>query len=337
MALNSTTLIVGDLHAKANNIETVDKVLTQCKKLALKCTRTVFMGDQVDTKGVIQSAVARLFVKHFQQWPGRVIMLVGNHDKDNVQGSTRYHSLEFLKLLKNVSIIESPSLDREFKELFLPYMTDETLARQVDILRTYGHLYNRIFIHNSTMGAVYGNGRGVQSNVNLQNIQCPIIAGHIHLHQTVGNVTYVGTPYTTSFGESDQEKHVALMDNHSGYLEYVKLEGIPQHRTVRIEVADQDDLNNLRIMARKDDLVRVVITKPHNLNLDTSVLKDRAAKIIIQNKRENLRLVQEEIAQVSSSVLHTTTDAIDKSNVDSINKENLHTKNKDIIKEVQDE
>jgi hypothetical protein len=54
--------------------------------------------------------------------------------------------------------------------------------------------------------------RGFDSDLKLKDFQCRTILGHIHKYLEDEHVTILGTPWSTNFGEADNEHYVGIME-----------------------------------------------------------------------------------------------------------------------------
>lgn len=61
------------------------------------------------------------------------------------------------------------------------------------------------------------------------------LLGHVHRPQSIGAVHYVGSPFQQNFGESGEEKHVAVVDLDTLHVEWVPMTGFPEYHDVDLE------------------------------------------------------------------------------------------------------
>lgn len=254
-------LIIGDIHCRKQSIDTVNEVLTKCSKLATKCDVTIFTGDVNDTKANLRSETVELLLSHFSKWPTPIIVYLGNHDYNNAMECTS-HSLEFLKLVDNVTLVEKPmEIDGDF---YVPYMPED---RFIEFMRNTNIAAKNIFLHQDMDWAKYNSGQltGSVIKADLFKDFNRVFVGHIHLAQEFGNIIYVGTPYTESFKESDEQKRVIVYDKSQDKVLSVPL-GVKQHTTYEYSIEKLEDLKeikkDLKSKITKDQIVRVFIHAP---------------------------------------------------------------------------
>jgi len=288
-------LIVGDIHSKKANLEVVDQVLTKCRKLAIKCDKTIFLGDMNDGKANLRSETVRQFKRHFKNWPNPIIILIGNHDLENPMNPEGEHSLEFLREFENIQIMDKPiwythehtGRTDDPKFLFIPYYPEERFLEAYSESREErftSDLYQEpqlLFLHQDMDFAKYSNGVQCHSNIraNMFSKHQRVFVGHIHLPQEFKNIVYVGTPYTESFKESDENKSVVIYDTETDKVMRVPL-GVRQHVTYTYTINALDDLKGVKVDLRKqikpNQIVRVIINVPEEIEtkIKRSLFKD---------------------------------------------------------------
>src|SRR5690606_30883778 len=67
-----------------------------------------------------------------------------------------------------------------------------------------------------------------------------VISGHFHKHQSNENLTYVGTPFSHSFGESNQTKVIGIYNIEEGRLE-LEQTTYRKHLTIEIDCDKQQE------------------------------------------------------------------------------------------------
>ena len=148
---------------------------------------------------------------------------------------------------------------------------------------------NLLITHPDIKSFDYGNGRVSTSGIDLEDINIfdEIIAGHYHLRQERGNLTYIGTPYTGSFGETDQEKFIMEIDTKT-YEKVWHKTNLPMHTTIDIDLnLESTEIANERIKELSEDSsligrVRVSGTDkkvaelvfPDNIKKEITILQD---------------------------------------------------------------
>ena len=102
-----------------------------------------------------------------------------------------------------------------------------------------------------------------------------VISGHFHKFQQKGNLTYLGTPFSHSFGESNQTKYIGVLDLESDDLKLIETE-FPKHIT---EVIDCDKCQDYDLSGYDpEDHIRIVLEgSQENINKtrSRSILESR--------------------------------------------------------------
>jgi hypothetical protein len=227
-------LIVSDLHLNDNDRDAyrhqfMRTLLGIIRKL--KPTALLILGDLCDAKDRHGAWLVNQVVEHIDScaFLCPVIILKGNHDYVDVDNPF----FQFLRHMEGVTWINNPEdFATIYKErvdaLFLPHTTNYKRDwAKLDFQR-----YESIFAHNTFDGADVGHGRrlsGIPTTIFPKGVR--VIAGDIHIPQTLGPVTYVGAPYTVDFGD-DYEPRLLLLDGKK--LTSIPVEG-PQKRLVVIK------------------------------------------------------------------------------------------------------
>lgn len=204
----SRCLIIGDIHATADSLDEVKRLLTYCSTLSLEYKAIpVFMGDQHHTHSVVNVEVINLFCKAFsckENWYRTPILLRGNHDIP--AGNDTIHSLIPYKY--DTVIIEAPIVIDNL--IFAPYCVD---PNKIIEFCNKNSTTPTLFCHMEVLGAQYDNGFYAKDGVD-QNLfpQKTIISGHIHTAATVGKTIYVGSPRWLTLSDANKEKQVVLAD-----------------------------------------------------------------------------------------------------------------------------
>ncbi len=167
-------------------------------------------------------------------------VLPGNHDMHDIEGRT---VLEMLADIEGVLVYRQPTWDRD--GLWIPYQ-----ATSDKFLKALARTPPRIppprnaFIHQGVLGAwMNGNIRN-DDGVPLQTFSTwnKVMSGHYHLHHTVGNVTYIGSPWETRADEAGQVKGFAQWDGQT-LLHHPRHWG-PRH--IKLDVTAPLNLTQLR-------------------------------------------------------------------------------------------
>lgn len=201
------TMVTGDIHLSDNDRDRYrHEFMTKMPKLLTKhkIERLIILGDLCEEKDRHPARLVNELVSCMTALAKvcPVIVLMGNHDyldRDNP-------FFRFLKRIRNITWIDTPKeIDGEW---FLPH-TDNWERDWGDL-----NLKNKVvFTHVTFDGADVGHGhkgRGVP----LSAVKgCQVFSGDIHVPQDLGNVTYVGAPYTVDFGDEYEPRVLILTDD----------------------------------------------------------------------------------------------------------------------------
>ena len=256
--------VIGDPHCKPDNLDKINKLFDIVEGLELPA---IWLGDFLDTKEVVRGKCLNLIFKRLKESKLDHTILVGNHDWFNLQ--CKAHSLEVLKDLPNVVVIDKPLHIEESKMSFLPYIHDpEELKKAIKGCYAGGV----VFGHFEFPGFDYGNGHICENGYSHKHLPTikTIISGHFHKFQQKDNVTYLGTPFSHSFGESNQTKYIGIFNSKTHKLELMETT-FPKHITfegVNLEdlQAFNDDCNYVRII-NNDPNIKIDKSQYPNLKI----------------------------------------------------------------------
>lgn len=249
--------VIGDPHCKPNNLSEMGTLFGIVEDTALP---TIWLGDLLDTKEVVRGKCLNAYLRYFRQSKLQHTILVGNHDYFNLE--CKDHSLEPLKELTNVFIVDRPVYMNEMGAVLLPYMHSPIALRAA--LAEFKEVKAKTLIgHLEVTGFDFGNGHICESGLILEDLKAfdLVISGHFHKFQKKENLVYLGTPFSHSFGESNQTKFIAILDSETQRLEY-SATPFPQHLTIEI---DADKVSTIRKVDTKNH-VRIILTgRPENI------------------------------------------------------------------------
>lgn len=240
--------IVGDPHAKPDNLDKINSLFDQIEDLGNPC---IILGDLLDTKEVVRGKCLNTYLKRIKNSKiERFYILVGNHDWFNL--NCEEHALEALESLSNVVLVDEPMLITT-NLAALPYIHDvNQLRSQLKELKG-----KNIVCHADIKGFDYGTGIVSKEGLDADELFFDfkqIISGHYHNYQSIRNITYLGTPFSHSFGESNQIKYLGIFDDSTGKLELLTM-GFPRHITLHVNC----DLGESSPGTPLNDYVRVIL------------------------------------------------------------------------------
>lgn len=224
----TTFTVIGDPHAKPDNLDKINTLFDMVEDLG---NPTIWLGDLLDTKELVRGKCLNTYLKRFSDSKLQHYVLVGNHDWFNLE--CQEHSLEAFKVLKNVKVVDT--LECIEGQWFAPYTQDIQALKEWT--KCVGN--RTLFCHADIKGFDYGNGLLSEEGAELADFKHTkrVISGHYHKYQEVGNITYLGTPFSHSFGESNQDKFIGIFDTKSNELKLIPTP-FPQHKTYEIDCGE---------------------------------------------------------------------------------------------------
>lgn len=232
----------GDMHFTPSSLELPSAVLGQmipvCKRLQIPM---LLNGDTLDTKAIIRGECANRLISILEDSEVFTIINTGNHDL--LHQKSKDSSLNFLR--PYATVVSKPMFVDQIDSYVIPYQ--DSLDTFQAILKDIPY-YSRVFIHQGIVGADLGHYVLDPSAVPKDMLaDYRVIASHYHKAQdikcgrprkgAVGLASYLGTPYTQSFGEAnDPPKGFAVLHDDG------TLERIPTHlrKHVIVEICKDD-------------------------------------------------------------------------------------------------
>lgn len=289
---NPKLVLISDIHFNINTIELASAALRQAFEISTEYkVPLIIAGDLHDTKASLRAECIDAIIKVIKEFPFEPIYaIVGNHDLLSEKSSG--HALGFLDPLINiVSVPEYTEYGMSEPLWLLPYY-NTSLELTLDLARIPKG--STIIMHQGVQEAYMGHY--VQDKTSLPKeffADYRVISGHYHRRQDiqcgpaqpghVGTFSYIGNPFTLSFGEAlDPPKGFRVLYD-DGSLEFVPT-NLRKHvvleyklgNTPVIPVINPEDLVWVKIIASKlelSELTRESIAKaiglPHlNFKLD---------------------------------------------------------------------
>lgn len=263
--------IVGDPHATLKSLDKINQLTVAIENLGLP---TIWLGDLLDTKEVIRGKCQNTWFNYFTASKLHHTIIIGNHDWFN--HDCEEHSLEGLKLLPNVTVIDEFTLRDNI--YFLPYIHDQEELKKLlkkipkDAV-VFGHFEIKSFD--------FGNGHICDKGMTTKSLTRfkRVISGHFHKYQQKDNFTYLGSPFSHSFGEVNQDKFLGRYALNEDKLELLPTT-FPRHVSYEI---DCDKTPVVTLMNNPNDHVRIILTGSQD-NID----KTKSLSTI----NENIKLIE---------------------------------------------
>ena len=238
------------------------------------------LGDITDSKDRHPAELVLRVVEEFRSLKrsinGDLIILQGNHD------FYTHQNLGFFCFLQELEgsikwLDESASFGGEHGPIieFVPFIRDP--AKQEEAILnaepySFGsHSKKYLFLHHTFNNALASNGQKMRGGMSSKH-PCleqynRVISGDIHVPQTLGYVTYVGSPYTIRFNDAFDPRLIVL-DTETDEMYDVHYPCIKRHC---VEVGSAGELNTS--LVRKGDQVKVKLNVPRSSILDIPDMK----------------------------------------------------------------
>lgn len=252
--------VLGDPHLKPENIDKIQTLFDIAEELG---NPVLILGDLLDTKEVVRSRCLNLVYDRLKRSRLQFTILVGNHDWHNLQCED--HSLRILSELPNTRIVDRPTRLKmgAHSALLMPYYHD---VAQFEAVLDSEEPCELLVMHQGVSGFDYGNGRIAEQEEGVIPLRLlkrfkKVISGHFHAYQEKGNLVFLGTPFSHSFGESNQEKYIGIFHEDSLELELIETP-FPRHVTIELACGEElaDSPLGAAINHRPRDLIRAVLT-----------------------------------------------------------------------------
>jgi DNA repair exonuclease SbcCD nuclease subunit len=238
-------VVIGDPHVTPKTLDQAQALVGMIESYGRPA---IWLGDFLDTKEVIRGKCQNLLFRYLRDSKLQHRIVVGNHDWFNLECED--HSLLSLSSLPNVTIIDKPTLYPDEQTAFLPYIHDQDkLKSELDKIpdgwTVFGHFEVKDFD--------YGNGRICENGLTKEYFKRfkRVVSGHFHKFQEIDNFMYLGTPYSHSFGETDQSKFLATIDLPSSELKLFN-SPFPRHVTLKLNVDEPNHLDTLNAFVHKN-------------------------------------------------------------------------------------
>jgi len=218
---NPIAVLISDIHFTLGTLELASSALStalqdaKARKLSL-----VICGDTLDAKAIIRAEIANRLINLLSNPDNpKIYLIVGNHDMCNEKG--KEHALNFLQPYCDiVSHAKEVVLGEQSVWLF-PYFSDrEEFARYIQ----HPHCSDLVIGHQGVLGGNPGHYIQDPGAIDPEILRGKrFITGHYHAHQVEENYSYVGTPYTITFGEANDPPKGYCLLNSDGSLTHVPL------------------------------------------------------------------------------------------------------------------
>jgi hypothetical protein len=250
-----TSFVIGDPHFKHNAMldgrDFAEKSINAARKASP--TFIVILGDTLDTHEIIRVDPHLLATEWISELStiAHVYLLIGNHDLLNAsQYLSNKHIFTPLKKWKNVTVVDKPFYaeydDQSF--VFCPYVEPGRFIEALDTLVDQGETWEMadcIFGHQEFRGCKMGAIISEKGDLWDENYP-PVITGHIHDSQIIGNVYMPGSAYQHNFGDSPNKKlwFVTFGENEDPGFSIKKIDiGMKKKKIIRIGIEEIDEFD----------------------------------------------------------------------------------------------
>ncbi len=239
-------IFIGDCHIKMSNFQTGLEFLSLVNGVVQeeKPDMVVNLGDFFNDHAVLRSEILTEFKKHALE-VGKVcpyIYVLGNHCMFKPTNS-KYHALETLKGLYNLTVVDCVLARTDLDITFVPHIPDHTKFPTITT--------DICVAHQTFIGADYGYTR-TDVGVDADKVDAKIIiSGHIHKRQTFGKVIYPGTPFAQGIDDINQSKGVMLFDTDTYEYSFVDIP-LPKWKGIRFELSQDTSIDHVHEVITRD-------------------------------------------------------------------------------------
>jgi hypothetical protein len=255
-------LVIGDTHYDnvvkgylEAQLEATWKIITSSMPQAVIFLGDIFHYRNPDVETFLK--VHKFFTCKLNQIPGlsKVIILRGNHDSANKSDDGLTVLQSFQHPGSKVRLIQFSDLDLDLNFAFIPHYEKEEIIKE-DLAGLSKHCSGSFFLRNPLVfghfgyeGSIYTNGF-FNFTLKKEELKYRTILGHIHKFKDDGNVTILGTPWSTNQGEGDYPHYVAELERSEngnwGELNLIEVNHGPRHLTLPFQSLEslKEDISN---------------------------------------------------------------------------------------------
>lgn len=286
-------VLISDIHYNINTLPLADAALRQAIEVANNLqVPLIVAGDLHDTKANLRGECVQAMRETFKLCKLKPYVIVGNHDLINEK--SKENSLSFLEDL--VCLIEKPTyIGHTISGVLIPYHSNPDELR--DLLKSLpNNIIDLIIMHQGIEDSNSGDYIQDKSAITKEDVKdFRVISGHYHARQdiktgrpqkgAVGLFSYIGNPYTLTFGEANDPSKGFQILHDDGTLTHVPT-NLRKHVIVNIEynllpiepytvVYNKEDLIWVKLTGTKEQLLNVTRQKvAKHLGVDTNFRLD---------------------------------------------------------------
>lgn len=239
-------------------MESIDWFTKEIKKKSSSGDRIIHLGDVYDSRQSLHMRALNAVPKRFKTLSSilPIDIILGNHDCHD-KSTNDINSVDpTLGLLDNISIMTEPEV-REIggrKIGFMPWRYGEESERPKEEKKAMDILADKgaeiLFCHTDMKGASFNPWQKIEhgcSQAEFSKFKI-VFSGHIHHRQTVGNVIFVGPPYSMTRSDVENSKGYWIIDLDDLKYEFVENPICPKFIKVNIENIVNLKLEDIRTM-----------------------------------------------------------------------------------------
>mgnify|MGYP005811881057 CR=1 FL=1 len=209
------TLVLGDLHIHNTDTELVREQIKTVLNIVDKedPDDIVLLGDVIDKRKPSPECLLRVryLFTELEDRGKTTYVLRGNHDSstkaDDGIAALSLFSSDLTKIIVHTTKIGN--------RVYAPHYEDD---RKIEKLLHSASKDDLLFGHFGYHGCMDSAGI-CDFNINPNIFRCRAILGHIHRFSEKGNITILGTPYTTNYTESGKKNYYAIIKEDEEELE----------------------------------------------------------------------------------------------------------------------
>jgi DNA repair exonuclease SbcCD nuclease subunit len=273
-----------------------------------KCDAICFLGDWFENRTSINVSTMNYSEKGLDMINSLgipVYFILGNHDLF-LSNSRDIHSVGITRYMENFNLITETTVikngDNDF--LLVPWLLKDeytSLKKYTKVKTWLGHF--------EFSGFDLGTGQ-LTNGIDTKQFKKPdlIVSGHYHKRITVGNVTYMGNTFPTTFANANDTKYGMAICDFTKELMYMDWEDAPQYQRVMLSEVIEGDVDIID-NARVECLADITITYNESIKLRKKFIKDaslREFKLI--ETTETQELLEGEDIDIEDEVMNSDTD-----------------------------
>lgn len=204
------TLLITDLHFNDKPKGLLAAQYNCIIKLIIdeKPEEVIIMGDLMMYRKPSPSVLLALkrVVDYIKEKKIHLTIIRGNHDSETKadDGVTSLSLFDY-----HADVITEFTIDHNADRVYIPHYENEDRIK--DLLGKVPKGYT-MFGHFGYYGSLNSAG-DADFNLKLSDFRTPSFLGHVHGYVKKENVTILGTPYTTNYGEAFKDSFYAILDD----------------------------------------------------------------------------------------------------------------------------